>query len=68
MVLVGWSYGSVPIEGVADRMPERLRLLVNLDGGTVREGHVIDDLSDDPPELAEQAGRPGGCRLPVRTI
>jgi hypothetical protein len=45
----------VPIEGVADRMPERLRLPVNLDGGTVREGQVIPDLSDDPPEVAELA-------------
>lgn len=38
VVLVGWSYGAGPVEGVADRMPERLRMVVNLDGWRVHDG------------------------------
>ena len=31
IVLVGHSYGGMPITGVADKMPERIRTLVYLD-------------------------------------
>jgi pimeloyl-ACP methyl ester carboxylesterase len=41
VVLVGWSYGADLVEGVADRMPERLRMVVNLDGAPlVRDGET----------------------------
>ena len=40
-LLVGWSYGAVPVEGVADRMPERLRMVVSLDGVLVRDGEPL---------------------------
>lgn len=36
VVLVGCSYGILPVEG--DRMPERMHLVVNLDGPVAEEG------------------------------
>ena len=50
VVLVGWSYGAWVVEGVADVMPERLRIVVNLDGGPVAEGRSLSDgiEADDP--------------------
>ena len=47
VVLVGWSYGADPVEGVADRMPERLRMVVNLDGSSVRDGEPAGLLPDE---------------------
>jgi pimeloyl-ACP methyl ester carboxylesterase len=64
VILVGWSYGVVPCEGAADRVPERLRLLVNLDGFVVDEGRIVDDLSDLPPDLVAQAKRSGWLAPP----
>jgi pimeloyl-ACP methyl ester carboxylesterase len=50
VVLVGWSYGAWVVEGVADVMPERLRMVVNHDGGPVAEGQSISNEieADDP--------------------
>jgi len=66
-VLVGWSYGAVVIEGVADLAPERLRLVVNLDGDLLNDGQAIADTwdADDPllqdthvpPPSEEDVGR-----------
>jgi pimeloyl-ACP methyl ester carboxylesterase len=53
VVLVGWSYGVGPVEGVADRMPERLRTVVNLDGSLVREGDPF-GLDGWPADQAEE--------------
>jgi pimeloyl-ACP methyl ester carboxylesterase len=44
VVLVGWSYGGAVVEGVADRVPERLRRLVNLDGELIQDGRASIDL------------------------
>jgi pimeloyl-ACP methyl ester carboxylesterase len=38
VVLVGHSYGARPINGVADRIPSRIRRLVYLDGGMSLNG------------------------------
>jgi pimeloyl-ACP methyl ester carboxylesterase len=53
-VLVGWSYGVMPIEGAADRVPERVRHLIFLDSGIPKDG-----------ECAHVGRRNGGSR-PVR--
>jgi pimeloyl-ACP methyl ester carboxylesterase len=58
-VLVGWSYGAAVVEGVADRMPERARLVVNFDGQPVREGRSgLDASALSPEELATGLWQP----------
>jgi len=56
VVLVGWSYGAAPIEAVADRMPERIGMIVNLDGVVVREGEPLEDTSAGSTGDSEAAG------------
>lgn len=41
VILVGWSYGGVVVDGVADREPERVRLVVSLDGVMAAEGQNV---------------------------
>jgi pimeloyl-ACP methyl ester carboxylesterase len=48
VVLVGHSYGTVVITGVADRMPERLAHLVYLDGTIAADGQAVLDFF--PPD------------------
>ncbi|MBI5681105.1 MAG: alpha/beta hydrolase [Methanobacterium sp.] len=43
IILVGHSYGGFVITGVADRMPERIRLLVYLDSGIPDPGQSLVD-------------------------
>ena len=43
VVLVGWSYGGAVVDGVADRVPERLATVVNLDGEIVVDGRSLQD-------------------------
>ncbi len=52
VVLVGHSYGSVVVAGVAERVPERIARLVVLDGFIPRDGQTVCDLSG--PELTRQ--------------
>lgn len=52
VILVGHSYAGMVITGVADRMPERLNLLVYLDAVVPRDGQSAADLLG--PELAAQ--------------
>jgi pimeloyl-ACP methyl ester carboxylesterase len=51
VVLCGHSYGGMVVTGVADRIPERIRLLVYLDGFAPRNGQALLDLV--PGEFAE---------------
>jgi len=44
IILVGHSYGGFIITGVADRMPERIRLLVYLDSGLPDPGQSLVDV------------------------
>jgi len=44
VVLLGHSYGGAVVTGVADRAPERLRLLVYLDTGAPPDGKSLFDL------------------------
>jgi pimeloyl-ACP methyl ester carboxylesterase len=48
LVLVGHSYGTMVITGVADRVPERIGHLVYLDGAMASDGQAVLDLF--PPE------------------
>ena len=61
VILVGHSFGGVPITGVADRMPERVRHLVYLDAVILQDGQSF--LGTLPPEAAARlraAARDGG--------
>jgi pimeloyl-ACP methyl ester carboxylesterase len=61
VILVGHSYGGMVITGVADRSPERLRLLVYLDAAVPGDGESISDAfgTDRRRELTERAEREG---------
>jgi len=52
VVLVGHSFGGVPITGVADRMPEKLRHLVYLDSVLIESGQTAFSLY--PPKEVEE--------------
>ena len=60
VVLVGWSYGAAIAEGVADVMPDQLRMVVNLDGDLAVEGRAKADSwdADDPDWPKIQQGIP----------
>ena len=53
VILVGWSYGADIVAGVADRVPERVRHVVNFDGGLVRDGQAAADESTTDPLLVD---------------
>jgi pimeloyl-ACP methyl ester carboxylesterase len=68
VILVGHSFGGVPISGVADRMPEKIRHLVYLDAVVLESGKSA--FSVYPPEEAEEriaaANRAnGGLAVPI---
>jgi pimeloyl-ACP methyl ester carboxylesterase len=68
VLLVGHSFGGVPVTGVADRMPERIRRLVYLDAAVCRDGQsVMDILPDDIrlPWLELSRRESGGVSLPI---
>ena len=48
VVLVGWSYGGMPVTGAADRVPERIAHIVFLDSDIPRDG----DTSVPPGQIA----------------
>jgi pimeloyl-ACP methyl ester carboxylesterase len=67
VVLVGHSYGSAVVTGVADRLPGRIAHLVYLDGAEVGDGQAVLDFF--PPEGREArrmqvAAEGDGWRLP----
>lgn len=68
VILVGHSFGGVPITGVADRIPERIAHLVYFDAVVLESGK--DSFSNYPKEEAEAriaaAGKAtGGLAVPV---
>ncbi len=66
VILVGHSSGGLPITGVADRMPERIRHLVYLDAAIVQGGQSFFDLF--PQEAVadrRRAAREGGGGIAV---
>ena len=54
-ILVGHSFGGVPITGAADRMPDRIAQLVYLDAMLPQDGRSVFDLV--APELAAERRR-----------
>ncbi len=65
-VLVGHSFGGNAITGAAERVPERIRSLIYLDGVVPRSGVSLLDLA--PPDLAAARRRlaadSGGVSIP----
>ncbi|MEM1360620.1 MAG: alpha/beta fold hydrolase [Pseudomonadota bacterium] len=67
VVLVGHSFGGIPITGVADRIPERLAKLVYLDAIALETGEtwlslLPEEIAADRTALAEKTS--GGLSLP----
>lgn len=68
VVLVGHSFGGLPIAGAADRVPERIRHLVFLDAALVPDGQSAADQIDDAvflPWLQMSDEQTGGLALPI---
>jgi pimeloyl-ACP methyl ester carboxylesterase len=71
VVLVGWSYSGVPATGAAERVPNRLRHLVYLDGCAPVSGQSILDVMraytpDTAAEMEARVQRDGeGWRVPL---
>lgn len=68
VVLVGHSFGGVPITGVADRIPWRLRHLVYLDAVVIADGQcAFDQVPPDVVAARREAAlaSSGGLSLPV---
>ena len=66
IVLVGHSYGGMVVSGVADRMPERIRALVILDGFVPTDGKAVTDYWPAllKAEWNEKAASSGGLSIP----
>jgi pimeloyl-ACP methyl ester carboxylesterase len=56
VVLCGASYGGMPVTGAADRAPDRVRLLVYVDGLVPVDGHCALDLLPKEFSAAVRAG------------
>jgi pimeloyl-ACP methyl ester carboxylesterase len=65
VVLVGHSYGGLPVTGAADRVPQRLARVVYVDSGPALDGVAYLDML--PPQVREvtvrHAREQGGGRL-----
>jgi len=67
VVLVGHSYGGRSISGVVDRIPERIRKLVYIDGGLAPDGRSrLDSMSADARDARIQSSMEfdGGISIP----
>ena len=67
VILCGHSYGGMVVTGVADRVPERVRLLAYLDAFVPRDGESMHDLDQHGlvDALLEVAERRGDGRAPI---
>jgi len=63
VILVGHSYGGIVIEGVADRIPERLSKLVFLDALVLESGESA--ISIQSKEVREKLEKAKGLSLPA---
>jgi pimeloyl-ACP methyl ester carboxylesterase len=58
VILVGHSSAGIPITGVADRMPDRIRHVVYLDAALVQSGQsFLDSWPSDPAEARRKAAQ-----------
>ena len=67
VLLVGHSYGGRSISGVVDRVPERVRRLVYIDGGLAPDGRSrLETMSQEARELRIRAAMAfdGGVSVP----
>lgn len=60
VILVGHSYGSLVVTGVAERRPDRLRRLVHLDGYLPEDGQSAWDLTPEAGELWQELADENG--------
>jgi pimeloyl-ACP methyl ester carboxylesterase len=69
VVLCGHSYGGMVVTGVADRLPERIRLLVYLDGFAPQDGRALLDLvpGDFAQSLLQAASEREDGKIPMPT-
>lgn len=68
VVLVGHSFGGMPILGAADRVPDRIANLVFLDAVVAKNGQSAMDVIDDSvtePWLKLSQEKTGGLALPL---
>jgi pimeloyl-ACP methyl ester carboxylesterase len=66
VILCGHSYGGMVATGVADRVPDRIRLLVHLDSFAPRDGESLRDLVPEFVDvLVEVAEARGDGRAPA---
>ncbi|CUJ68374.1 alpha/beta fold hydrolase [Achromobacter kerstersii] len=71
VILVGHSFGGIPISGVADRIPERLAHLVYFDAIVLQSGQdafSVYPKADADARIAAASKATGGwrCRFPIR--
>ena len=71
VVLVGHSFGGIPITGAADAVPERIGKLVYLDAAVVEDGEswfglLPEDIADARRKQGEESS--GGVSLPVAPV
>ena len=67
LVLIGHSYGGMVATGVADRMPDRVTMLIYLDAFVPEDGESVLDLRPvaEADRMRDQVSGPGdGWRLP----
>ena len=70
VILVGWSYGGAVVDGVADQVPQRLRLVVNIDGEVAEEGRTLiegwtPEAREEMHDFLEDARATGWMRPPT---
>lgn len=68
VILVGHSYAGAVIEGVADRIPQRLRKLVFLDPVLVESGQSVLSAINAPSvtaDVTKSAAKDGGLTIPA---
>jgi pimeloyl-ACP methyl ester carboxylesterase len=65
VVLVGHSYGALPVTGAADRVPGRIRRLVYVDSGPLADGMAMGDTFAPDTKAYVEEHLVDGWRLPL---
>ena len=71
MIIVGHSFGSVPVIGVVDRMPDRIRHMVFLDGMVLQAGQSVFGMLQPEDAAARRknvVAQGGGVALPLLPV